>query len=148
MPGVGWVPMDPTGATTPVLDPHGEGPQILLAQLARWVVEWLPRDPVVWLLAAVAATVVTGAGIAGTRWRRQVALRRASPWAQLLDRLRRRGVDPQPAETPVEVVARARRLLPDIDAEALRVLQAYEESRRYAGTDPDRTTAEEALTRL
>lgn len=148
VPDVGWTAMDPTGATTPVLDPDGEGPQILLLELAAWVGARLPRDPEVWALAVGAVVLLAGAAIAGRGHRRRLALRRAGPWSGMLDRLRTEGLDPPPADTPAEVVRRAARALPHLDPTALDDLRAYEEARRYTGTDPDPTPAESALTRL
>jgi hypothetical protein len=148
VPGVGWVPMDPTGATTPTLDPEGEGPQILLLQAAQWLLARLPRDPVIWAVAILACLAVAAAAVTGQRWRRRVVLRRAGPWAQLLDRLRQEGVTPPTSDTPAEVVARARRLLPHVDPAVLHQVQAYEEARRYSDEQPDRQAAEDAVARL
>lgn len=148
IPDVGWTAMDPTGATTPVLDPEGEGSQVLLAQLAAWVAERVPRDPVLWAAVLVGLLLAASLSVAGVRWHRMTALRRAGPWVQLVARLQAEGLSPPASATPAEVVGRAVRALPHLDADALRTLQAYEEARRYTDVAPVRDTAQQALLRL
>ncbi|HUG85264.1 MAG TPA: hypothetical protein VMM13_11905, partial [Euzebya sp.] len=82
------------------------------------------------------------------RWRRAGALRRAGPWAGLVDRLAQEGMVVPTTDPPAEVVIRARRALPHLDADALDALRRFEETRRYAAVDPDRVEGERALSRL
>lgn len=133
LPHVGWVPMDPTGATTPALDPAGTGPDVLAARLLSRAWQALSQHPgrVVPLLVALFA--VAGAGAALPRIRRRLQLRRAGPWARVLHAMRRRGLDTPVSDTPRELEARARRLRPDLDAELLALLRDHEERRRYGG---------------
>ncbi|MEE8603613.1 transglutaminase TgpA family protein [Euzebya tangerina] len=148
VPNHGWVAFDPTGVTTPVLDPEGDGAQILLADLARWVGERLPDDPVtyVWIIGGL---LVLGAAARTLRERlRRAALRRAGPWAGLVARLRSDGLDPPESDTPAEVAERAQRALPHLDQDALAQLVRYEETRRYTTDEVDRTEADRALSRL
>ena len=133
LPGHGWVPFDPTGATTPTLSPDGEGAQILLVDLARWLVDRLPTDPAVVAVSGAGLLLLVGAGWALRRRRAAARLAAAGPWAQLEDLLRRRGYNPPASATPAEVVDGAAAALPDLDPSALVALREHEERRRYGG---------------
>ncbi len=145
IPGVGWVSYDPTGATTAVLSPEGPGRQVPLLAAIAWLGRQLPRDPVTWAVLLIGLAALAGAVTTVTRARRAAALRRAGPWARLLALLGASGVATGPTETPREVEARARRLLPHLDPDALATVRAHEERRRYAAPGPDDEAAHRAV---
>ncbi len=149
VPGHGWTTFDPTGATTPVLDPDGPGPQILLLLALGWLRERLPTDPGTWALLVGSLTTLVVGAVVWRRRARRVALRRAGPWAGMLHRLHAEGLSTPDVLTPAETVARAHRSLPHLDADALSVLQRFEEHRRYGSPeDALHAEAEAALARL
>ncbi|HUH07538.1 MAG TPA: transglutaminaseTgpA domain-containing protein, partial [Egibacteraceae bacterium] len=156
IPGHGWVAFDPTGAV-----PLGEEPpglRIPLVDLARSigraVADAIP-DGVGHALAATAAwarehpliavpTAVAGAAAALllTRLRRRPATP-AGPFERLAAGLAANGVALRPWETPREYVALARLRRRDLPRDALAIVLAWEESRRY-GDGAQAPTLQEA----
>ena len=148
VPGVGWVPFDPTGATSQALDPEGQPSEVLLVRLLGRLRDAVTADPWPWT-AAAAAVVALGwavrlARAAGAARR----LRRRSPWVRLLAALEAEGVAPRPSDTPREAVQRAHRTLPHLDRDGLDLVRAHEEGRRYAAPGPDEHAAHEAVDRI
>lgn len=148
VPDHGWVPFDPTGATTPVLDPEGAGPQILLLDILQWIRDRLPTDPLFYLVVVGSITMLNAGALLYRRQRRARRLWLAGPWAMMLHMLAEEGLQPQPTQTPAEVISHARRALPHLDPSALEELRCYEEVRRYTDSDVDREGADRALSRL
>lgn len=144
VPQHGWVAFDPTGAVPFAVQPDAGGLTVpLLAALAR-LREALPPGAVPALVAGLAALAAVTAGAVAAR--RRLVLRRAGPWARLEAMLSRRGLRPDPAATPAERVSRAQVLA--LDAEALAVLRAHEEARRYGAPAPSGDDVRRALESL
>ena len=148
VPGVGWVPFDPTGATSQVLDPEGMPSEVLIVRLLGRLHDAVSADPWPWVAGAGGAVVLAGAGWMAAAAVAARRLRRQSPWVRLLAALEAEGVAARPSDTPREAVSRANRTLPHLDRAGLDLVRAHEEARRYAAPGPDEESAHAAVDRI